>query len=245
MKNKKFMLMFTASTIIFLQGCSVYEKDTQDYVLKDVQETASMTLGEAKYINLYNLKSPVSLTIKAPPDKKIYYKSNNTYGKERVIELNPRDKIALAFEVEDKDGKKESVDFRLNTYKVKSSIPENGISIREKSGKITYLAGYVLNYSLATQQNETQIDLDDFKYKKYVFNFSGNVSDLKIKILPPKDSFFIFHGGITKDTYDFNITSDMNNAMTLYIQYKGSQEVYAKQLYFNLNKLTNINKLKP
>jgi hypothetical protein len=245
MKHTKFLIMVAAATVVFLQGCSPYEKSEQRYTLQKGQKSALMVLGEAEYINLYNVKEPIKLVIKAPKDKKIYYKSNNTYATEHVMELNPRDKFAAAFELENKDGVKEPINFRLNAYKSESSRPVNASEIKVKSGKYYNLAGYNMFYSLGSEQNKTEIDLDDFNsFSKYSFNYKGNTDKLEIKIIPPKDTVFVFSNGKTQDSYIFDLKGETVLGFTL--KHKDVKETYSRNLQFSLETqvVSSINKEK-
>lgn len=241
MKNKKFLALVFAASMTLVSGCSPYTEYDKDYTMKASIPSISMTLGEARYINLYNLKSPVQLSILAPKGKTIVYDTGEK-AKVHILKIEPRSSVAYSFLVEDTNPKDPAknplkvLEFSLQTFK-NVKIPSNAQEIRERSGKYEYVRGWRLNYSLSPGQVQTEVDLNDFNtMDRHEFNFSGPVSNIDVLLLSPLGSEFLYSNGKTAPTHTIKLDSKKRDSSLYFdLYYKASNSVYQKRIDINFN----------
>ncbi len=251
MKNKFFLALTLTLAAALLPGCSPYDTNETNYTMNQSHESIMMTIGEARYINLYSLKNPVKLTIQAPKGKIIVYDTGEKSA-QHVIQIEPRKNYAYSFLVEEtspKDPNKnplEVMEFHLSTFK-SVRVPEHATEIRERSGKYDTFKGWRINYSVPQDHTNVQLDLNDFNTTdRYEFNFVSPNSNIDVELTSPLGSQFLYKDGTTSNTYHVKLdTKKSESSLYFDLYYTNSKSVYSKRIDINFEGLAPKNSPHP
>jgi hypothetical protein len=231
MKFNKFASLGLMAVAVALNGCTPYHDYEKGYELTNGQNSVSLTLGDALSTSLYNVKEPIDVVFKAEDGYKIIV-DNKEYSTYKV-HINPQESINLKFNVY-KDGSKKPVEIETHVNTFKDSFkPINKADLVELSGKTNQVVGEKVFYTLKQNQKETLVDLHEHnKKKKHYFYYLNANYDVRVKMIAPKYTSFVFNNGTSTREYTFIMHpgQDLNFAMDL--KQDNIEETYTRNYRF-------------
>ncbi len=233
MKNIKFANLGIIALATALNGCSAYKYPYEiNYELADNQKNASIELAESFRTFVYNVKEPIDIVLKAPEDHKIIIKDKE-YASYK-IKVNPQESINKGFYIKENGEKKPVyVETHIETFKEKFN-PSNRTPIKKLSGKVNKIVGDNVFYSLNNNPKEVIVDLHEHnKRENHYFYYINGSQDVKVRMIAPKYTSFVFENGIKQKEYTFTLSKGDEYHFSMNLSQDNVDNTYSRTYKFN------------
>jgi hypothetical protein len=229
MKNINFAKLGMVALAIALGGCGPYDNKQKNYELVNNQESVTLTIGETFQTSIYNVKKPLKVVFTPPKNHNIVMDGKVHYYYE--MQVNPQESIDTKFNlIENGSSKPIILEAHVATFKDVLN-PDNRKKLRTTSGKTRTVVGEKVYFDeLSPNTKEVVIELHEYdKKRKHYFYYKNGAENLKVTMIAPKYTSFVFDNGTKANEYSFNVKSDDSVSKSINLIRDKAKDTYTRK----------------